>query len=205
MINRLVLKFFFSECKHRFKISFIPLITKRRFMLSPRHTERLRAINEACGSIYGDLIKAGYTDLMQITYPELTFKVAYSINFVKTSHFRQTRAWRKVRLSYELNQRILNSYYNQFDGLPYCGFQKLHNLSWIESRMMQFRYLEEREFEPSTMSYLEFGGATGLLAIIASKIGFKNATNLEINSSASEIGLIIAKILPARHPMLEQK
>jgi SAM-dependent methyltransferase len=195
MNGSLDLKFFFNECRHRVNSHFLLNSTEKQFRLTPDQKKKLSAINEACGALYGELLEAGYKDLMEITYPDLSFKAAYNNNFIESSHLRQARAWRRLRLAGPLTEQSLNVYYNQFSGMPYCGFQKLHNLSWISSRMEQFNYLEDRRDDRSRMSYLEFGGATGLLPIVASLIGFKNATNLEINSSAAKIGANVAQKL----------
>lgn len=195
MITFVDFKFFFKECKYRINSRFRLSSVRKKFLLSTFYKDRLCQINKDCGALYEDLLKAGYENLMEITYPELSFKEGYVKNFIETSHFKQFRAWKQTSSRGALTQKKLQVYYNQFKGMPYCGFQKLHNLRWIRSRMSQFRYLEDSGFIPNNMSYLEFGGATGLLALVASRMGFKNVTNLEINSSASKIGTLVAQKL----------
>ena len=186
---------FLREKAHQFEITLLLEMISRRYEINEMNHRRLEAMDSHVGDLYNDLLEAGFNNLFQVTYPSLKFREACVENFLRSSQYRQRKKWQSVIAHEPVVPSDLSAYYNSFQGLPYCGFLKLHNDAWVAARVEQFQWAGSNLGLKSRGSYLEVGGATGLLPMIALHYGYENVVNNEISVLASGIAERTARIL----------
>ena len=113
--------------------------------------------------------------------------------FFNSKAFDQVRWVKHTFFGIYLNERNISNYYKSSKSLYYSQVEKLADKSSIECRLSQFKFINLSKINEK--SYIEIGGSTGLLPLIAADLGFEIAINYEPSAVLSKEGLTIAKNL----------
>ena len=141
-----------------------------------------------------DIAKNINSNYFALTYNGSTFWHLWN-NFIADSQiFQMIRWYRFTKFLSCLDDEILIKYYESQYGRTYCGFLKLNNSSWVRTRVEQFTFLNtlsDRQF----YSYLEVGGASGVLPLFAAYLGFKKVVNTDFNEEDLNLSIKVSQKL----------
>lgn len=181
----------------------------RDFMKVLFQRKKLLAYYDYHGDLFGDdknLMEAKFDEFrrdiattINANYFELTYNGARFqhlwTNFVADAQFFQMIKWyRWTKILSHFDNEVLAKYYESQRGRTYCGFLKLNNISWVRSRLEQFTFLNslaDRKFN----SYLEVGGASGVLPLFAAYLGYKKVLNTDFNQGDLNLSIKVARSL----------
>ena len=123
----------------------------------------------------------------------------YSRIFIALKYFTNSKGYDQYRwlcctnILTKIDDISIHKFYINAKSLYYSQIEKIAAIDSIRIRCSQFNLFDLSDIKDK--SYLEVGGSTGLLPILAALLGFKSSINLEISPTLSAEGLDISKEL----------
>ena len=153
--------------------------------LTPEISLAIKKIFEAIGAIRGP-------NLYERTGKLSAFYVGL-FYYLNSKAYDQVRWLKKTRFMFKLNNDVLVDFYDSPVKLNYSQIEKLASVQNNVFRLQQFEKPRSRSFQSS--AYLEVGGSTGLLPLVAALLGAKTSINFEYSSRLRKEGELIAERL----------
>lgn len=165
--------------------TFLCLFFRKKILSKHNYSGNL--FNNPSSKLYEDidLVRSKLANLCSDNFFSLTYnqtnKFPLINNYILGSKFIQMFRWYYLTsFGKKINEKVTKKYYQGFIEKPYCGFLKLNNKAWIEDRFKQFIIINDT-FNKKKLSYIEVGGASGLLPLFAAYQGYKRVVNSDLS------------------------